>query len=73
MGLTVSFQTANCQKCDEKFQQRYFKSVYFSRLIFKRTSGCLRINKLEKPVSIFKNTLSGRKKTLEHAYIPKYF
>ena len=54
---------------------RYFKSHYFRWS--SRTSGSWRISKLEKPIrilkNVFKNTLSRHYKTLQLAYIWKYF
>lgn len=52
---------------------RYIKSHYFNRLIISRTSGSWRIYKVEKPVDIFHNTYSRHNKTLQLAYIWKYF
>ena len=70
-GVNSELSNGQLSKMRLKVSQ-YFKSVYFSRLIFTRTSGCLIKNHQTGKTSshVLKNTLSRRNMTLEHAYIP---
>ena len=57
MGLTVSCQKVNCQKCRLKVS-KYFKSVYISKANLHKDFWLLKNHQTGKPVPMFSKTPS---------------